>query len=173
MRDVKAEAAVAVQSGEVVQGEQIVDLTARMGADGQLAWEVPEGEWTILRVGFTPNGRNNHPAPAEGTGLECDKLSKEAAQAHWDGSFAGLWRGPAALATPPRPGDGGPAVAWLWQRLQPEAMPATPRYDHTLREAVRTLQVARGLPADGVAGSLTLMALANDQPGPRLMRTLD
>ena len=58
-------------------------------------------------------------------------------------------------------------------QLQPEAMPATPRYDHTLREAVRTLQVARGLPADGVAGSLTLMALANDQPGPRLMRTLD
>lgn len=94
-------------------------------------------------------------------------------QARWDGSFAGLWRGPAALATPPRPGDGGPAVEWLWQQLQPEAMPAAPRYDRTLREAVRTLQVARGLPADGVAGSLTLMALANDQPGPRLRRTLD
>ena len=83
--DVKPEAAVTVRPEEVVQGEQLVDLTARLGADGQLAWQVPEGAWTILRVGYTANGRSNHPAPAEGTGLECDKLSKEAAQAHWDG----------------------------------------------------------------------------------------
>jgi hypothetical protein len=69
----------------VVQRGEIVDLTAAMQADGQLSWEVPEGEWTILRLGYTANGRRNHPAPKAGTGLECDKLSKEAAQAHWDG----------------------------------------------------------------------------------------
>ena len=28
---------------------------------------------------------NNHPAPREGTGLECDKLSKAALDAHWAG----------------------------------------------------------------------------------------
>jgi len=83
--DVRSEAASAVKPDEVVQGDAIVNLTARMGTDGQLSWNVPEGEWTILRIGYTANGRNNHPAPAEGTGLECDKLSKEAAQAHWDG----------------------------------------------------------------------------------------
>ena len=70
---------------EVVQSGKILDLTAKMAADGKLAWDVPAGDWTVLRVGYTPNGRNNHPAPTEGTGLECDKLSKEAAQAHWDG----------------------------------------------------------------------------------------
>ncbi len=85
--DVKAETAAAVKPEEVVQGDKLVDLTSRMAADGQLAWEVPEGEWTVLRLGYTPNGRSNHPAPAEGTGLECDKLSREAAQAHWDGSM--------------------------------------------------------------------------------------
>lgn len=69
----------------VVPRGRIVDLTSRMGADGQLAWDVPAGDWTILRLGYTPNGRRNHPAPAAGTGLECDKLSKAAAQAHWDG----------------------------------------------------------------------------------------
>jgi hypothetical protein len=69
----------------VIQPKETVDLTNAMAADGQLAWQVPAGNWTILRVGYTANGRKNHPAPAAGTGLECDKLSKEAAQAHWDG----------------------------------------------------------------------------------------
>ena len=36
-----------------------------------------------------------------------------------------------------------------------------------------TFQNARGLPADGVAGPLTLMALAGDAPGPQLLRVLD
>jgi general secretion pathway protein A len=38
---------------------------------------------------------------------------------------------------------------------------------------VVAFQSARGLPADGVAGPLTLMALAGDAPGPRLLRELD
>ena len=48
-------------------------------------WHVPAGNWVILRLGYTPTGVNNHPAPAEGTGLECDKFSKAALDAHWDG----------------------------------------------------------------------------------------
>ena len=76
-----------VPDEEVVQGDKIVNLTEKMAADGQLDWNVPEGDWTILRFGYTPNGRINHPAPSGGAGLECDKLSKEAAQAHWDGSM--------------------------------------------------------------------------------------
>ena len=43
------------------------------------------GDWTILRLGYTPTGVENHPAPAEGTGLECDKFSQEALDAHWAG----------------------------------------------------------------------------------------
>ena len=48
-------------------------------------WRVPAGEWVILRVGYTPTGVKNHPAPLEGTGLECDKFSKAALDAHWAG----------------------------------------------------------------------------------------
>lgn len=93
--------------------------------------------------------------------------------ARWDGSYAGLWRGPAVLSTPPRPNASNPAVDWLWLRLLPErAMPGAP-YDATLRNAVRDLQSARGLPADGIAGSLTLMVLANGLPGPHLLRVLE
>lgn len=38
---------------------------------------------------------------------------------------------------------------------------------------ISAFQTARGLPADGVAGALTLMALANGLPGPHLLRVLD
>ena len=82
--------AAAADPGEVVHREQVVDLTAKMSANGKLAWDAPEGQWTIVRFGYTPNGRNNHPAPVEGTGPECDKLSAEAAQAHWDGLMGKL-----------------------------------------------------------------------------------
>ncbi|HLZ54153.1 MAG TPA: glycosyl hydrolase, partial [Verrucomicrobiae bacterium] len=63
----------------------IVDLTANLAANGRLTWRVPPGRWIILRLGYTPTGVNNHPAPEAGTGLECDKLNPAALEAHWDG----------------------------------------------------------------------------------------
>ena len=72
-------------SGQVIPCASIVDLSSRLQADGRLEWDVPAGSWTILRLGYTPTGRQNHPAPAEGTGLECDKFSPEALDAHWAG----------------------------------------------------------------------------------------
>ncbi|HEV2435485.1 MAG TPA: glycosyl hydrolase [Verrucomicrobiae bacterium] len=68
-----------------VQTGKIIDLTSRLSADGQLKWTCPAGKWVILRVGYTPTGVDNHPAPKEGTGLECDKLSKTALDVHWAG----------------------------------------------------------------------------------------
>ncbi|MBM3861268.1 MAG: hypothetical protein FJ395_16700 [Verrucomicrobia bacterium] len=64
-----------------VPRESIVSLTAK---DGRLAWDVPAGNWTVLRVGHTITGKDNHPAPLEGRGLECDKLSKAAAEVHFN-----------------------------------------------------------------------------------------
>ena len=82
--------AAASDPREMIGCGQVVDLTAKMAANGKLAWDAPEGQWTIVRFGYTPNGSLNHPAPVEGTGLECDKLSAEAAQAHWDGLMGKL-----------------------------------------------------------------------------------
>ena len=74
-----------VSPGDIVSRSGIVDLTRQLKPDGRLDWDVPAGKWTILRLGYTPTGAENHPAPAEATGLECDKLSKEALDAHWAG----------------------------------------------------------------------------------------
>ncbi len=95
-------------------------------------------------------------------------------QSRWNTRYAGLWRGPASLATPPLPGSSGAAVDWLRQHTSPtgNVAPGAP-YDAELQRAVRAMQQARGLHADGVAGPLTLMALASDTPGPQLLRVLE
>ena len=72
--------------GLAVGRAQVVDLTGQMDKDGRLSWNVPAGKWTILRIGYTPTGKDNHPAPLEGRGLECDKLDPAGA----DAMFAGL-----------------------------------------------------------------------------------
>ncbi len=71
---------------ETISSDSMVNLAGKMDKDGKLTWDVPAGKWTILRFGHTTTGKENHPTPASGCGLECDKLSKEAAEAH----FAGL-----------------------------------------------------------------------------------
>jgi hypothetical protein len=66
----------------------IVDLTSNLDANGVLTWDAPAGDWSILRIGYTPTGAKNKAAPAEGLGLEVDKLSREALDVHWNGMMA-------------------------------------------------------------------------------------
>jgi hypothetical protein len=68
---------------EAVRFDEIVDLTGKLDSEGNLQWNVPEGNWTILRVGYQPTGRSNHPAPKGGKGLEVDKMSAAAVDIHW------------------------------------------------------------------------------------------
>lgn len=75
-----------VPKSAVVNRAEIMDLTGRMDSSGRLACSIPEGEWTILRMGYTPTGKKNHPATPSGLGLECDKMSREA----MDAFFAGM-----------------------------------------------------------------------------------
>lgn len=73
-----------------ISREQVTDLTARMDASGRLLWDVPAGEWTIIRFGHTCTGVENAPAPATGRGLECDKLSREGIAANYSAMMAKL-----------------------------------------------------------------------------------
>ena len=69
----------------VIQPAQAIHLTAHLDPAGKLDWQVPPGKWTVLRFGYTTTGVTNHPATPEGTGLECDKLSRPAARFFWNG----------------------------------------------------------------------------------------
>ncbi|HVS73739.1 MAG TPA: glycosyl hydrolase [Phycisphaerae bacterium] len=66
---------------------KVVDLTKDMDASGKLTWDAPAGDWTVLRIGYTTNGTQNHPGPDGGVGLEVDKFSKEALDFHFDHFF--------------------------------------------------------------------------------------
>lgn len=54
----------------------MLDLTAQLDASGILKWNVPDGEWTILRFAATSTGANTRPAPYPGLGLESSKMDK-------------------------------------------------------------------------------------------------
>ena len=56
--------------------------------DGILSWDVPEGEWKIYRIGATLTGKLNGPAPEEATGLEVDKMDKDAFRRYFEEYFA-------------------------------------------------------------------------------------
>ena len=68
-------------SEELVPIGGIVDLTEKMDDSGRLAWDVPQGDWTILRFGHTSTGQTNRPAALPG--LECDKLDTMALDDHF------------------------------------------------------------------------------------------
>ena len=83
---------------QVVEGATVRDVTAYLKADGTFEWEVPEGNWTILRLGHVCNGRRNHPASDHGVGLEVDKLSASAMDYHFEQYVARLCRHLGSLA---------------------------------------------------------------------------
>lgn len=56
----------------------VVDLTTKLNRDGVLDWRAPEGQWKIIRLGWSLTGRTNHPATPEATGLEVDKYDRDA-----------------------------------------------------------------------------------------------
>lgn len=76
----------------VVASDRSLDLTDKLGRDGRLVWDMPEGRWTILRFGATSTGATTRPAPASGLGLECDKLDRAALDAHFDAYIGALLR---------------------------------------------------------------------------------
>ena len=98
-QEVKRDTGMASADQVVAKGE-VRNLLDRLAADGTLDWEVPAGNWTIVRIGYKCNGRRNHPASDHGVGLEVDKLSASAMDYHFDQYVAVLCRhlGPLAGA---------------------------------------------------------------------------
>ena len=68
----------------VIEGSRVIDISKNLSADGTLNWDVPEGEWVILRTGMTPTGTKNAPASPEATGYEVDKMSKKHVAMHFE-----------------------------------------------------------------------------------------
>ena len=61
---------------QCIPAGQVIELTSKMDAEGRLTWDVPAGDWTIMRFGRTTTGQTTRPAPEEGLGFESDKFSR-------------------------------------------------------------------------------------------------
>jgi alpha-L-rhamnosidase len=70
---------------DVISKSDVVDLTSNLRADGTLDWTPPPGDWVVLRFGYSLLGTTNHPATAEATGLEVDKLNAGYVKNYMDG----------------------------------------------------------------------------------------
>lgn len=72
-------------AGIAINPKEIIDLTDKLKPDGSLVWDVPQGQWTILRTGYTvtAEGQFKHPYPngdmfEGGNGYQIDFLSSAA-----------------------------------------------------------------------------------------------
>ncbi|MCW3785939.1 glycosyl hydrolase [Plebeiibacterium sediminum] len=80
-----------LKSDECVALDHLVDITSYMSKDGTLTWDIPEGNWRILRMGHTTTGTTNY-IGGGGKGLECDKLDSETVAFQFDQWFGEVFR---------------------------------------------------------------------------------
>jgi len=74
-----------VSENMILHTNKLIDLTSMVGPDGKLEWDVPSGDWTILRIGYTISNGMNEPASSTGRGYECDKLRSTGIDAQFAG----------------------------------------------------------------------------------------
>ncbi|MDR2755684.1 MAG: hypothetical protein LBC20_08250 [Planctomycetaceae bacterium] len=81
-----------VPQNETIKSSELVNLTDRLDSDGVLRWDVPQGEWTILRFAATSNGANTRPAPHPGLGLESSKMDRDYFDIHYKNFIEQLFK---------------------------------------------------------------------------------
>ncbi|MCD8287523.1 MAG: glycosyl hydrolase family 2, partial [Porphyromonadaceae bacterium] len=77
-------------TSEVIDPSSLVDLTSCLDAEGVLHWDAPAGEWVVLRFVHLPTGSKTKHGRPNLIGLECDKMSAEAAECQWQHYFGAI-----------------------------------------------------------------------------------
>jgi hypothetical protein len=90
-------------AGQCIASNQVIELTAKLSSNGRLVWDVPAGNWTIMRFGRTITGQTTRPAPVPGLGFESDKFDKRALDAHFESFVGNLLK---TVGEPKHPGRG-------------------------------------------------------------------
>lgn len=71
-------------SSETIDYKSIINITESMDDKGILRWQVPEGRWVVMRLGYVPTGGSTKHGRKNLMGRECDKLSAEAVTVQWN-----------------------------------------------------------------------------------------
>ena len=62
----------------IIDRNSIIDLSASMDSEGNFEWDAPEGEWVLMRVGYTPTGAVVSTSSKTWQGQVLDYLNPEA-----------------------------------------------------------------------------------------------
>ena len=92
-----------------VRLNEIRDISDCLNTDGVLTWDVPQGEWIVLRFGATLTGAHVSTYSADWHGMVIDYLKKEPFQRYWDEVVAPLIE------------DAGPLVGCVLQQLETDS----------------------------------------------------
>ncbi len=66
-----------------IKSGSVIDLSNKLDpATGKVDWDVPEGNWTVVRFAHRNSRHTNAPATSESKGWECSKLDKQAVENH-------------------------------------------------------------------------------------------
>ncbi len=68
----------------MISKREVIDLSDKIDSTGLLHWDVPDGDWTVMRFGTTPTGTKNSPSAPQGRGYEIDKASHKLARYHFE-----------------------------------------------------------------------------------------
>ena len=77
-------------NSNVIGPGKLIDLTDHLTPEGRLKWDVPAGEWTIMRMGRRSTGASTRPAPEPGIGFDHDKFDKAALEDHFQNYYGKL-----------------------------------------------------------------------------------
>jgi hypothetical protein len=72
------------ESTYIVKQEEIIDLTSLMDADGNLSWNAPKGNWSIMRIGYSCTDAHVSTSSGDWQGSVLDYMSKEAFNFYWN-----------------------------------------------------------------------------------------
>jgi hypothetical protein len=86
----KATTTMQVPDSMCVKFTEMANITSHLSSNGKLDWDVPQGDWTILRMGSTSTGYTNATG-GKGQGLECDKLNPKAVALQFDNWFGATY----------------------------------------------------------------------------------
>ncbi|MFM6175378.1 MAG: glycosyl hydrolase, partial [Sphaerospermopsis kisseleviana] len=77
-------------AGLAIPKQSVVNLSGLMDAAGRLTWDVPVGDWRILRFGYTTTGRKKGVTRAGGQGWLVDILDPAALVRHLESYYGTL-----------------------------------------------------------------------------------
>jgi hypothetical protein len=75
----------------VVHKDEVFDLTHQMDEEGNLTWDAPEGQWAVLRIGYTCTSSHVSTSSGDWQGKVLDYMSKEAFDFYWNDVVAPIF----------------------------------------------------------------------------------